>query len=690
MLNLIPVPKLVLSTEQEKIIRDYENGYASVLATPGAGKTTIITHLIEKLVKERNVDPRNILVLTLTESAAKEFKQRTKTLLTGIKHTPEFSTIHSFCNRVLRERFPGYSDMTLLPDTKRNEKIEEILISKGFKVEKDDDFDNQDINYVELFRDSIIPMFRRDKAKFNKIKEYTDLNMRELSMRIGNVSNHHLKCFYNIPAVVEEYENFLRDESFIDFDMMINDTLNLFLADKNILEKIQDKFKFVLEDEAQDSNNIQNKILELVAGQSGNYIRVGDPNQSIFTTFTGADFKSLIQFYDKHSKMHIKHSNRSNQQIIDISNHLLECYPESFPSELRIKQGDYNPSYGEVLIKEFSFVSEEIEFISNKIEEINSKEKDGSFAILTRTNNQAVEVYQKLTELGFDATIHGNRDEDFFNNPTIEKITSIIGYILYPYEVERLKKLLKIYSVPNKIIDELFSDPETAYKNLKAISEDAFLYFGDDVHYENLIHVCTKIYTVMNLLYYSVTEILEAINNLFIEDIFQKTVARLLNQMWTRTKPGIKNIQDFYFWLKKHSDIRIRQELFDEEEDYTSSGVIHILTVHKAKGLQWDAVFLPNFSKWDYKDSSWKGMNERKDMKSVILSITENKPRNDIRRGLAFEEVQESRRVGYVGLTRAKKFLYLSCSQEGFGEKKNDKSEIFIYLKEFVNKNANN
>lgn len=678
--------KLVLSEEQEKIINDYESGYASVLATPGAGKTTIITHLIEKLVKQRNVDPRNILVLTLTESAAKEFKERTKALLTGIKYSPDFSTIHSFCNKILRERFPGYNEMTVLPETKKNEKIEEILVTKGFRIEKNIDFENQDINYLELFRDSIIPMFRRDKEKFNIIKECSLLQIEELRRRIGNVYSHHLKCFYHIPSVVEEYENFLKAENFIDFDMMINDTLNLFLNDSDSLEKIREKYQFVLEDEAQDSNNIQNKILELVAGNSGNYIRVGDPNQSIFTTFTGADFKSLINFYEKYQKMHIKHSNRSNQIIINISNHLLETYPQSFPSEIKIKRGHFNPDEGEVEIKNFDFLDEEINFINSKIEYINSKNKESTFAILTRTNNQAIEVYRLLTEMGIDAVIHGNRDEDFFNNPVIEKIRTIIGYILFPYEVERIQKIMKMYGVPDKIIDELFFDADIAYLNIKSISEDTFLYFGDDIHYEHLVNICKKLSVIIDMIYFPVTEILELINNIFIDDIMQKSVARLLNQMWLRTKPGIKNIQDFYFWLKQHADIRIKQELFDEE-DYTCSGVVHILTVHKAKGLQWDSVFIPNFSKWDYKDESWNGGNEKKDMKSVILSLTENLQRTDIRKQIAIQEVHESRRVGYVALTRAKKYLYITCASNGLNDRKNKLSEVFNYLKEFHENN---
>jgi DNA helicase-2/ATP-dependent DNA helicase PcrA len=682
-----------LSEDQAKILQEYNHGYASVLATPGAGKTTIITHLIKKFITEKNTDPRSILVLTLTESAAREFKLKTLNILNQYKRYPEFSTIHSFCNRVLSRFYGYYNDLTVLPDAKKNEILEKILLRKGFRLideeaESDTGPGYNEIDYLELFRDSIIPIFRRDKAKFDRIKEMVHLDLNELRQRAGSIYNHHLKCFYHIPEVVEEYENFLRVEKFIDFDMMINETFSLLKSEPKVLNFLRARYTYILEDEAQDSNNIQGSILSLLAGPQGNYIRVGDPNQSIFTTFTGADYRGLMDFYNSNIQLEIKQSNRSNQKIIDVSNYLVDCYTDSFPSHhVKIQQGGTNPSQGWVKVREFADIKAELREIADQIDNFLKKEKNITLAILTRTNSQATEIYKFMTEAGFDSVLHGNRDENFFNNQVVVKITTLIGYILNPHQFDRLEKVLSLCGLPESTINEWFSDPDASYAVLKSIAGNGFLHFGDEEAEEKVSTLCRKISRLSDNIYSPVSEILELINNLFIENIEEKAVARLLHQMWLRSKPGIKNLNDFYAWLLKHANSKIKQELlFEEEENFSSPGIIHILTVHKAKGLQWDAVFLPNYSKWDYKDESWKGPHEKKDIRSVIFSLLENIPRNQVRQQLAAEEVKEGRRVAYVGLTRPRKYLYISYAREGLNQKKNDPSDIFCLLKEFQEK----
>ncbi len=686
-----------LSEDQSKILHEYDEGYASVLATPGSGKTTIITHLIKKFITEKNIDPRSILVLTLTESAAREFKVKTLKILKQYKRYPEFSTIHSFCNRVLSRFYRYYNDLTVLPDSKKNEILEKILLRKGFKLlepDSENDFQagNSEIDYLELFRDSIIPIFRKDKAKFNQLKELVHLDVQDLRQKVGNIYNHHLKCFYHIPEVVEEYENFLLVEKYIDFDMMINETYNILNSDPKVLNFLRNKFLYILEDEAQDSNNIQSRILNLLAGPQGNYIRVGDPNQSIFTTFTGADYKNLMDFYENNTQLEIKQSNRSNQEIIDVANYLVDSYTDSFPSHhVKIQQGSTNPQQGWVKFQDFGTIGEELNEIAGHIDYFLKKEKNITLAVLTRTNSQATEVYRYITESGFDAVLHGNRDENFFNNHVVVKITTLIGYILYPNQFERLESLLSLLGLSETTISEWFPDPGQSHIVLKSIDNGEFLHFGDEETEEKIFAVCKKICRVSNNIYNSVSEILELISNLFIENIEDKAVGRLLHQMWLRSKPGIKNLDDFYSWLIKHSNSKIKQELlYEEEENFSSPGIVHILTVHKAKGLQWDAVFLPNFSKWDYKDESWKGPSEKKDFRSVILSLLEGIPRTQVRKLLAFEEIKEGRRVAYVGLTRARKYLFISCSAAGLNQRKNDPAEIFCLLKEFQEKKNGN
>lgn len=678
-----------LSEDQSFILENYEDGFASVLATPGSGKTTIITHLIKKFIYRKKVDPRQILVLTLTESAAREFKNRTLSSMKNKSRTPSFLTIHSFCNRILSKFHSNYNDFVVLPDTKKNEIIESILLKKGFQLKKKDENNSGDeIDYLELFRDSVIPLLRRDREKISKIRELSKLDIKELRQKIGNIYNHHLKCLYNISDIVEEFEAQLEVQKYIDFDTMINETYNLLKRDTVILEYLRGKYKYILEDEAQDSNSVQSQILYLLAGENGNYIRVGDPNQSIFTTFTGADYKELMEFYRNNIQLEIKQSNRSNQYIIDISNYLVECYKESFPSHhVKIRRGTKNPEYGWVKINEFKDFQEEVENIAEQIEMLLKKEKNITIAVLTRTNNQANEIYKRITGLGFEAILHGNREEDFFNNPTVKKISALTGYILFPDENERILNLLKLFGFSPEFIKEWFEDTGNIYSYLKATANNTFLKVGDEETKERIFLFSKKIFRLFDYIYLSVSEILELINNMFIEDNEEKAVARLLHKMWLRSEGGYGSIYDFYLWLARHSGTKIKQEILNEhEEDYSVPQIIHILTIHKAKGLQWDAVFIPNFSKWDFKDDTWKGPSEKKDLKSVVLSLLENTPRNVIRQKLTSEEIREGRRVAYVGITRAKKYLHLSCSQIGLNDRKNEPSEIFHILNEYMGK----
>ncbi|MEK7433332.1 MAG: 3'-5' exonuclease, partial [Cyanobacteriota bacterium] len=133
----------------------------------------------------------------------------------------------------------------------------------------------------------------------------------------------------------------------------------------------------------------------------------------------------------------------------------------------------------------------------------------------------------------------------------------------------------------------------------------------------------------------------------------------------------------------KYMDIKISQEIDFAEEDFSSPETIHILTVHKAKGLQWDNVFLPQFTKIDYKDDTWKGF--KTDFKSIIFALAENKNVTEIKDKIIKEEVHESRRLAYVGITRAKKNLFITSPSYSFEQKERSPAEIFYILRNFQN-----
>ena len=503
-------------------------------------------------------------------------------------------------------------------------------------------------------------------------------------MRITGISNLHFKYLSIIPEIINEYESFLKENKKIDFDMMINETYNVIKEDPIILDTLNKKYEYIMEDEAQDSNEIQCEILKLISGKNGNYIRVGDPNQSIFTTFTGADYKGLIDFYNNYQKYEIRESNRSYQEIIDTANCLVDKFKDSFPShEVQIIQGSFNPQYGSVNFEELETSDDEIDYIVNKISENMKKNRKATFSILTRTNNQAKEFYSRITSKGFPCILHGNKEDNFFANETVKKIAFIVYYIIFPYNYRGFVELLKILKINEDIIQEFFNDEEQFYKTLESLAKNELIYLGDDNAFEIITAISKKIYRLVNSIYLSVTEVLQIINNYFIDEINEKNVLSLLNKMWLRTSKQNTDISDFYTWLRKYMDIKISQEIDFAEEDFSSPETIHILTVHKAKGLQWDNVFLPQFTKIDYKDDTWKGF--KTDFKSIIFALAENKNVTEIKDKIIKEEVHESRRLAYVGITRAKKNLFITSPSYSFEQKERSPAEIFYILRNFQN-----
>lgn len=672
-----------LSEDQKNIIENYHGGYASVLATPGAGKTTLISYLIKNLIFNKQVKPKSILVLTLTESASNEFKERTVSLIERGFPFPEFLTIHSFCKKTLDNFSNKYAELNVLTEPEKHEFFEKILNEKGlpkFNPEELGDFD-----YAEIFKNYVIPMHRRDNQLVNTLK-YKLENDKKTIMQVTKISNRHFKYLYLIPEIVQEYEEFLAENKKIDFDMMITETLKILKEDTETLNMLKNKYAYILEDEAQDSNEIQGEILKLVAGENGNYIRVGDPNQSIFTTFTGADYKGLIDFYNKYQKYEIKQSNRSFKDIIDIANELVRNFKTSFPAEkVKITKGYHNPKHGAIHFEEFTDVEEECTYIAKNFESILNKNKKSTFAVLTRTNNQVKEIYNRLISLGFPCILHNNKEDDFFKNETVKKIAFIVYYILNPNNFNAFVELLKKLQIEEEYIEEFFNDEESFKDTFKAIAQDQLVYFGDEVIFEKITSICKKLYKLIDCIYKPVTEVLQIINNYFIEDINEKSILSLVNMMWSRIASSKKDLSDFYIWLRKYMDVKISQEINFAREDFSSPDIIHLLTIHKAKGLQWDTVFLPHFTSMDFKDNEWKGFNADSDFKSIIMSVYQHVDVNSIREKVLEAEIKEGRRVAYVAITRAKKNLYISSADRAFNGKKREPSELFYLLKNYQN-----
>ncbi|MEK7432255.1 MAG: UvrD-helicase domain-containing protein, partial [Cyanobacteriota bacterium] len=197
-----------LSQDQEKIIGTYQSGYASVLATPGAGKTTLVSYFVKNLLINKKVKPKSVLVLTFTESASKEFKQRTISLIGKSFPTPNFMTIHSFCKRILDNYNTKYAGLEVLNEQEKYQFLENVLSEKGLTLNTKNEKDEFD--YIDIFKRYVIPLYRRNPYMLEIIKTQLENDNKSL-MRITGISNLHFKYLSIIPEIINEYESFLKE-----------------------------------------------------------------------------------------------------------------------------------------------------------------------------------------------------------------------------------------------------------------------------------------------------------------------------------------------------------------------------------------------------------------------------------------------------------------------------------------------
>lgn len=637
-----------LKAEQQHILDTYQGGKSAVLATPGSGKTTLISYLVAHLIKHHKVNPGSILVLTFTETAAHEFEHRTISLLDSIRHTPEFSTIHSFCNRMLKKFFPGFSDREVISEEKQFHILESILREYPLPFGSD---------YAQLFVRYLLPFYRQQFSRFKS------LNPSELENKINYRSKHN-PLFEHMFEILDDYEEVLSVEHLLDYGMMIQKTYQLFQDFPEVASLLREKYKFVIEDEAQDSNPLQAEVLNRLVGDSGNLLRVGDPNQSIFG-FSGADFTTLKTFSQQYKYFPMGESNRSSPQIISLANSIHQRYSSSFPSPVDIYPGSTNPQNGWIWVKDFLDIESETQNILKGI--LSLLNNDKSVAILCRTNQLCQYISDQCQQAGIPKILHSDRDNDFFNSNIIVLIEKLFKYLMQPNDWHSFRHLLLRLEFTPDIIQTFFDQNRPVSDSLTQFA--AGQVYHPKIHYqdyERLLTTCQTLLFLIEHIYYPVSHLLEWITNkLLTPPIFatsHRAKLRLLHHLWLGSGPSrhVESLEQFLKWLQQSSKRKIKQDMISSEEidNYTCYGTAHILTTHKAKGLEWDGVFMPFFSYGNTFRSS------EADIKRILFALQKNTTFQQASQQLIENEVSENIRLAYVGITRAKQYISITWNPE--------------------------
>jgi len=640
-----------LNDDQKKAVL-HKNGPLIVIAGAGSGKTRVLTYRIVHLINE-GVDPFNILALTFTNKAAKEMKKRiSQSVGDSIAKNIWMGTFHSVFARILRSEasFIGYPTSFTIYDTQDSERLVSNII-KELKLNKD--------NY---------------KAK-------------QIRNRISSLKNNFIspEKYYSVPDLVEQDKISKREEfvtiykryndrcfkaSAMDFDDLLLKTNELLNKFPEILSKYQDKFRYIMVDEYQDTNYSQYLIIKSLSDRYENLCVVGDDSQSIYS-FRGANIDNILNFkkhYPNCSTYKLEQNYRSSNNIVQCANSLIK--KNQFKLDKTIWTS--NEDGDKILVNKSQTDSDEGRFIASSIfqEKNNEYLDNSSFAVLYRTNAQSRSIEDALRKINIEYQVFGGLS--FYQR---KEIKDVLAYLRLTQNQNDEESFRRIINFPPRGIGQ------TTIDKLTLISEKENLSLFDSIskiknydikinsstidkleNFQNLI-LSLKVFSNNNNALDTATHIL---NKSFIINYYKDEGSLESFNRIENIEELINGINDFMLGQNElyESDKSLSKyledvALYSETDKNIESNKVSLMTIHMAKGLEFPIVYVV-------------GLEEN--LFPSIMSINSR------------EEIEEERRLFYVAMTRAEKKLILSYCNQRFKWGNIVESEPSRFLSEIDNK----
>ncbi|MCM1266119.1 MAG: ATP-dependent helicase, partial [Candidatus Gastranaerophilales bacterium] len=632
---------------------------------PGAGKTTILLALILKLM-ECGVNPENMYVMTYMESAARNFKDRIKRVNPDSAKMPNISTIHGLALRILKEnsnfeRIGLNPDFEICDDTQRGRIIKSI--SKNINKQDLEDFDRA-ISVLKLSGADINPDRNLGLKKYIDLKQgsYNDMKL-----------SRFLKFFFH-------YQNVLKEQGLIDYDDILISAVNLLTQNKDILSYYQEVCEYIIEDEAQDSSYIQQKLVNLLGSKHGNIIRCGDINQAITTTFTNADVDGFKQFIESSFRVDMNCSQRCSEGVWKLANSLVE-YGNNVSNE-PFYEIYMNPVEGKnpVELKPldcelYKNTAEEKISIVNKIKSILKTKPDATIGILLRNNYQVNSWAQYINDSGLTAI---TRNECLGQKSIFKVIFAILKLISNPFDnviVASTYRALAECGIFKLYLDKIIAEYDTDFISLD----------NDEIENTDLSRFHWDMNYWLSFPELTVEELVLKIGlNYFSEDLARSNIylistlcAKLSLDSYAQTIQRLEELSS----RPTLSGFKFFSE--DEEQDKTN-GKIQIMTLHKSKGDEFDYVFLPEMTEknltLDIKNFKLKKSSDFIENVRALNNDYIKKSEQTLKEFM----IAENYRLLYVAITRAKQRLHISAPQmeKYFG--KDNKTTPSIIFKELL------
>ena len=635
-------------------------GPCLVIAGAGSGKTKVLTHKIAYLIGEKGAKPWDILAITFTNKAANEMKERIANLVGNDAKDIWMGTFHSICVRILR-RF-----------------IDRIGFNSSFII-----FDTSD-------QRTLVKACMRELAIDDKL-----FNDRSVLSEISNAKNEMLepeqyKARSNgdfrkekIATVYELYQKRLKENNAIDFDDIINYTIKILMENPDVLEYYANKFKYVLVDEYQDTNKAQFTLITLFASRNGNITVVGDNDQGIYS-FRGADISNILNFerdFPGTKIIKLEQNYRCTGNILKAANSVIKNNEVKYKKELWTENEEGN------LPKVYQADNEydEATYIVTEIEHLKREEyyKYSDFAILYRMNTQSRAIEDILRRENVPYKIVGGLK--FYER---KEIKDIIAYLRLIQNSADNLSLKRIINEPKRGIGK------TSLDKVEAIAEQ-----NETSMYEVIKHAdqygLNRVFLNSREFVNVIEELKDKKDQLVISELIKTTLKKtgytkaLEDENTIEAENRIENLEEFLTVAIEFEEEYAENSLSEFLEGITLSSDIDnveetedsvtLMTLHSAKGLEFPVIFLVGMEEGIF--PGYKSISEPK-------------------------ELEEERRLCYVGITRAKEHLYLTCSkqrtifgstsynpvsrflteipedllegyQEAFGEEDNNKNQMF-------------
>ena len=617
----------------------HTEGPLLILAGAGSGKTRVLTHRIAYLIEEKGVNPWNILAITFTNKAAQEMRERVDKLVGFGSESIWVSTFHSACVRILRRHIDnlGYDTNFTIYDTDDQKSLMKDVCRKM----------------------NIDTKIYKERSLLAQISHAKDELLTPDDMEMKAAGDYNMK---KVASVYREYQAALRKNNALDFDDLIVKTVELFEKCGAVLEYYQERFKYIMVDEYQDTNTAQFKFISLLAQKYENLCVVGDDDQSIYK-FRGANIRNILDYekvYPDAKVIKLEQNYRSTQNILDAANAVIRNNRGRKEKALWTEKG----AGSRVHFRQFDNAYEEAEYIADDIAD--KVKNDGiayaDCAVLYRTNAQSRLLEERMVVEGIPYHVVGG-----VNFYARQEIRDILAYLKTIDNGRDEVALRRIINVPKRSIGAASLEKVADYAQMKDITLFDALCEADQI--KGLGRAETKIRGFVNLI-----EVLRSgLSSYTLPDLIKSLLERidyaeyLRDQDEESAEDRLGNVDELITKAAAYEETHDEPSLSEFLEEImlvadidnveNGDNRVLLMTLHSAKGLEFPVVYLA-------------GMEDG--LFPSFMTIASDDPL----------EIEEERRLAYVGITRAKEDLTLTCARRRMVHGETQYNKMSRFLKE--------